>query len=269
MRSTATAVKSTGRSSIRGEPASSRKAAIRRWPPNNAGRPKPGSSRRSIPRRSRRSSHSLNSASLPAACRPPTSAPLEDPAMATMLSLRASSAAITPICASPRAPPAPSTSATFSPLSIFGASAPAITRSSLRACTSSACSSLVVVAHRQLQQCTHLLAQRRRLDDLGIAAVIQHVHQQLAGAAVRHLQLVAAVREEPPLLLRMPAFVGDPARGLGAEQDRRPPFRRAGEDAVARGQVFVEFGFGDVARRRIEQLCRTDAIHGEAAQRLA
>ena len=58
-------------------------------------------------------SQSRNTSSLPAANRPPTSAPLDEPATATMSSERACSASITPICASPRAPPAPSTSATL------------------------------------------------------------------------------------------------------------------------------------------------------------
>ena len=68
---------------------------------------------------------SRNSTSLPAAQAPPTSAPLDAPAIATMFIPRACSASITPICASPRAPPAPSTSATGSPLVIVAAPVPA------------------------------------------------------------------------------------------------------------------------------------------------
>src|SRR3546814_3217857 len=62
----------------------------------------------------------------------------------------------------------------------------------------------------------------------------------LARRAVGHFQLVAAVGEITPLLLRMPVLVGHPARGLGAEHDRGHALGRAGEDAVAAGQVLVE-----------------------------
>ena len=63
-----------------------------------------------------RTSWLRKASSLPAAWMPPTSAPLDEPAMVMISSPRATSDSITPICASPRAPPAPSTRATFSPL---------------------------------------------------------------------------------------------------------------------------------------------------------
>src|SRR5690606_17668360 len=73
----------------------------------------------------------------------------------------------------------------------------------------------------------------------------------------------------PALLLRMPVFVGHPARGLGAEHDRRHAPRRPRTDAVAAGEVAVELAFGDVAGLRIEGARAADAVDREAAQRLA
>src|SRR5699024_3231703 len=137
---------------------------------------------------------------------PPTSAPLEEPETATTFIPRASSASITPIWAKPRAPPAPSTRAIFSSLR-GGAS-------------SSAMRSAVVVGQRQRQEPARLLAERSGLDDLRVGAVVQHVHQQLAGVAVGNLQLIAAVAQPAALLLRVPVLVGDPARGALVEHDR-------------------------------------------------
>src|SRR5690606_27126525 len=109
---------------------------------------------------------------------------MEVPAIEAMRSPRASISSITPICASPRAPPDPSTSP------IRGAPPP----SSM---------STVVVGQGQREQRARLLAQRRGLEDLGVGAVMQHVHQQLARVAVGHLQLVAAVGQPAALLLRI------------------------------------------------------------------
>ena len=67
----------------------------------------------------------------------------------------------------------------------------------------------------------------------------------------------------------MPLLVGDPARGLGAEEYRRPALGLAGEDAVTRGQVLVELLVGQVARRLLAQPCIADTVHGEAAQGVA
>ena len=98
---------------------------------------------------------------------------------------------------------------------------------------------------------------------------MQHVHQQLARGAVRHLQLVAAVGQEAPLLLGVPVLVGHPARGLGREHDGRPALGLAREDAVAGGQRLVELGIGHVARGLVELARLADAVHREAAQRVA
>src|SRR5579885_2021042 len=92
----------------------------------------------------------------------------------------------------------------------------------------------LIGADRQLQHDSHLFAQRDGCDDLGIGTVLEHVHEQFARIAVRHLELVAAVLEPLALLLRMPVLVGDPARGVRRKADRRPGFRRAGKNAVAR-----------------------------------
>src|SRR5690348_16507237 len=120
---------------------------------------------------------------------PPTSAPLEEPDTETMSRPRASSASITPIWAKPRAPPAPRTRATFSPRRARALGASAMPGSAL------------VVGQRELQQRARLFAQRGRLGDLGVAAVMQHVHQQLARVAVGHLEFVAAVGQVAALLL--------------------------------------------------------------------
>ena len=67
----------------------------------------------------------------------------------------------------------------------------------------------------------------------------------------------------------MPVFVGHPARGLGAEHDRRPALGLAGKDAVAAGQVLVELRLVDVARLGVEHARGGDPVDGEAAQRFA
>src|SRR5690606_40550096 len=123
-----------------------------------------------------------------AACRPPTRAPMEVPAIATISSPRSSSTSITPIWARPRAPPDPSTRP-------------------IRGLRPASTGSALVIGQGQLQQRPGLLAQRRRLDDLCVRAVVQHVHQQLARIAVGHLEFEAAVGQMAALLLRMPLLV--------------------------------------------------------------
>src|SRR5690606_15664195 len=118
---------------------------------------------------------------------PPITAPMEEPASATMDRPRASIASITPMWARPRAPPEPSTSATRRRSAIGG--------------------------EREPEQDLGFLAQRRRRHHLGVGPVAEHVHQQLLGIAVGQLELVAAVRQVPAFLARMPVLVGDPARG--------------------------------------------------------
>src|SRR5690606_22177567 len=109
---------------------------------------------------------------------------MEVPAIEATRSPRASISSITPICASPRAPPDPSTSP-------------------IRGGPSASRMSAVVVGEGQRGRPARLLAQRRRLEELGVGAVMQLVHQQLARVAVGHLQLVAAVGQPAALLLRI------------------------------------------------------------------
>src|SRR5690606_40146391 len=71
------------------------------------------------------------------------------------------------------------------------------------------------------------------------------------------------------LLLRMPVLVGDPARGLGTEQDRRHALGRTGEDAVAAAEMAVEFGLVDVDRGLVEPARLRDPVDRKAAQALA
>ena len=104
-RSTATAVKSIGSSSMRGSPITSRRARTNRLPVNIAGRLMPGSSSRNIWLRLVAHIQSLSSVNLPAAKHPPTKAPQDVPATAVTYKPRDCSTSITPICASPRAPP--------------------------------------------------------------------------------------------------------------------------------------------------------------------
>src|SRR3546814_9292955 len=106
-----------------------------------------------------------------------------------------------------------------------------------------------------------------RTDTLFPYTTLFRSHQQLARRSVGHFQLVAAVGEITPLLLRMPVLVGHPARGLGAEHDRGHALGRAGEDAVAAGQVLVELRVVDVARRGVELARAGNAVDREAAQR--
>src|SRR5690606_34671305 len=57
--------------------------------------------------------------------------------------------------------------------------------------------------------------------------------------------------------------------GLGAEHDRGHAPGRAGEDAVAAGQLAVELGLVEVARRGVEYARGADPVDREAAQALA
>src|SRR5690606_14321264 len=129
--------------------------------------------------------------------------------------------------------------------------------------------SALVVRQRQRQQRARLLPQRGGLHDLRVAAVVQHVHQQLARRAVGHLQLVAAVGQVAALLARVPVLVGHPARRLGAEQDRGDALGLAGEDAVAAAEVPVQLGLVDVDGGLLQAARARDAVDREAAQALA
>ena len=98
-RSVATAVKGTGRSSIRTPANSSRTRAMTLSPRISPGTCSDGSSSRSTSRWVSEPTHSAYGASLPAACSPPTSAPMDVPATATISQPCSSSAWITPMWA--------------------------------------------------------------------------------------------------------------------------------------------------------------------------
>jgi len=127
----------------------------------------------------------------------------------------------------------------------------------------------LITADRELQQDFHLLAQRQRRDDFGIRAVFQDIHQQLFRIAVRQFQFVTAILEHLSLLLRMPVFIGHPARRVRRKTDRRPRLGLAGKNSVAVGQVRIEFSRITILRRHIENLRVIDTIQREAAQRVA
>src|SRR3546814_16191422 len=112
---------------------------------------------------------------------PPTSAPIDEPATATIWWPCSRSTSMTPICASPRAPPAPSTRA-MRLVSVF------------------------IGTHCQLQQGSNLRTQRRRRHHLGVGTLTQYIHQHLAGVGVRQFELVAAIGQQtpPPIFLPIP-----------------------------------------------------------------
>src|SRR5690606_32192520 len=87
--------------------------------------------------------------------------------------------------------------------------------------------------------------------------------------AVGQAQLIAAIGQEPAFLAGVPVLVGDPARGLGAEQDRRPAAWFAGEDPVAGGELAVQLFLRDVGGALVEGPGGGDAVHREAAQAVA
>src|ERR1700750_3349442 len=150
---------------------------------------------------------------------PPTSAPMEVPAMATISKPRSSRTSIAPIWASPFAAPAPSARATRGlrgkPLAAGKAPGSAISISLMQRRRSGVVILTVLVAGQgQLEQDLHFFAKRQRRDDLGIRPVLEYVHQQFARVRIRHFQFVTSVRKGLALLLRVPVFVGHPARGV-------------------------------------------------------
>src|SRR6187402_3489501 len=202
---------------------------------------------------------------------PPMSAPIDVPATATISKPRSSSTSIAPIWASPFAAPAPSASATrgFRGVSLAAGKAPgsAMSISLMQRRRSVVVVRTVLVAGEgQLEQDLHFFAKRQRRNDLGIGAVFEDVHQQLARIRVRHLEFVAAIRQRLTLLLRMPVFVGHPTRGVRRETNRRPGLGLAGEDAVARRKQIIELGVVYVLCLCLERLRVGDAIHRETAQ---
>lgn len=66
----------------------------------------------------------------------------------------------------------------------------------------------------------------------------------------------------------MPALIGDPAGALAAETQHGSLVRFAPEDAVARGEAFIECLVVDRIGRRLELLRADDPINGEGASAL-
>jgi hypothetical protein len=86
------------------------------------------------------------------------------------------------------------------------------------------------------------------------------VHDQLTRVAIRDAQLVAAIRQRFPLLLRMPRFVCDPSSSLGREAQDRDLVGLAAEDAVCARIVVIEIGIGQVERSVLQYLRTAQAI---------
>ncbi len=98
-RSVATAVKGIGRSSMSRSPAIRSTSAKIRPAPIAPPDDHFGSSRRTTPLEVRERAHAVYSSSTPAAYRPPTRAPIDEPAMATTSCPRASISAMAPMWA--------------------------------------------------------------------------------------------------------------------------------------------------------------------------
>ncbi len=125
-----------------------------------------------------------------------------------------------------------------------------------------------VLRRRRPQARRHVLAQFLRRQHLGVRAVAQDVHRQLARIGVGDAQLERAVAQHAPGLPRVPLLVGDPARGVAREADHRLRARGAREDAIGRAVVVVERGLVDLLRR-LALLDEAHPIDREAPQRPA
>ena len=149
---------------------------------------------------------------------------------------RACSASITPIWASPRAPPAPSTSATFSPLRIFGGSAGDISARSWkwRATAANAPVRATPAVRRFPHRCRNAARPSAIRAHCCTAPSVRSGHRRRKRPCCCECQRSSATQRA----------------AFGAEHDRRPVLRRAGEDAVARGQVFVELVVARCRARR-------------------
>ena len=122
IRSVATEVNGIGSSSMVTSPRISRTASRIFSARSTPAAAIDGSSRRNTARWVSELAHVAYSSSLSAACRPPTRAPIDDPATPTISCPRSRSSLITPMWAYPRAPPLPRASATrIAPFCALGA----------------------------------------------------------------------------------------------------------------------------------------------------
>ena len=76
--------------------------------------------------------------------------------------------------------------------------------------------------------------------------MFEDVHHQLARVGVGEAQFVAAVCQYLASLLRVPLFFCHPAGALRGEDEFCGVRGLAAEDAVAGGEMCVQFFFGDV-----------------------
>ena len=104
------------------------------------------------------------------------------------------------------------------------------------------------------------------MQDFGVGAVAQDVHQQFAWVGVGDAQFDAAVGEAAQVLFGVPLFVGDPAGGVLGEADQGFADDRAGEDAVAGLQVGFELRVREVVGGVLDDLGFADQVQGETAQ---
>ena len=119
---------------------------------------------------------------------------------------------------------------------------------------------------RQAQLSGYFTAERRRRNDFDIRAVFEDVEDQLTVVGVGDFEEVV-VSVVATLLLRVPAFVGDPAGAFGGEAQQGLVFRFAREDAVAGGEVAIEAQFGNIPGLRPKYPRCADTFQGEGAQR--
>ena len=73
--------------------------------------------------------------------------------------------------------------------------------------------------------------------------MLEDVHNQLGFVGVGNVQFIAAVGQGFSLLLRVPLFVGNPAGTVGGEAQYGGVSGFTCKNAVAGGEMFVEFGF--------------------------
>ena len=76
----------------------------------------------------------------------------------------------------------------------------------------------------------------------------------LAGAvsvSYTHLDVYKRQGQMPALLLRMPMFIGHPARRFGAEANGGPGFGCARKNAITTGQMRIQCIVGNVTRHTL------------------
>lgn len=99
--------------------------------------------------------------------------------------------------------------------------------------------------------------------------MLEDVHHQLARIGIGNAQFVAAIFKHPALLLRMPVFIGNPARPFRGEAQHGYVFCFTREDSIGTGVVRVELFFRYVAASLWQCLGSGDAFDGETAQGVA